>query len=460
MDSVIPLHLFIGFALRTFLLAFDRQSHLRPVFLGVWEGIALYRALDPESVSQPTAYLSCAARLTFDFLFTENVPRMMTILLSLALAFLISDALGSYHDHIRARHRSEIQPSRVSGTRVIQVYEVSDSYRLNRRPRLVITPRASGPAVAATISSVVHEGNTGHAGHVPSSATQVYEVPDSPRLNRRPRLVIIPRAIRPAEMAATLPPVVRDGNADDADRVLTEDSPSPIPVHTVGAYFPIPNPITPPARMQQPTPPQHSSPRHTALFQDLNSDSESHKDELQTPPSLANQQNFWPTAAVGQEWESHGDEDDLQTPLVLNLRDLPPIPDSLDTENEGRPLVLEDIPFLDESASALFQDEVVQLGADDDNVSELSLETGTESSIISDNNAQITISKAERLRQQAWDEQKQKTRFEQELSHAVSQRRIKDAFLLRIEIAAAEERAQKIHSRAARRHYRGKPDIT
>ncbi|KAJ6586868.1 hypothetical protein DFH09DRAFT_236768 [Mycena vulgaris] len=404
-----PISLAIGFALRIFLLAFDRHSQLRPAFLGIWEGIALYRGLSTISEPQLTTYLACGLRLMFDFLFTENPLTMVVILFSLVLALLLADALGSHHDHdIQLSHRSDVQRSRARNT---QAYEAPDS--LNRRARLVIPPTnyPTEERHAATPSPVVQQSFAAHSSE----------------------------------------------NADQISSVIfnvQHHSPSAEPVHMVDAQIPNPNPITPPC-----TPPERRSSGYVTRDRDLGSQSESHEDELQTP-LLGNPQTFhenFDTVATGQasviEDTNQRDEDELQTPLALNLRDLPLItaePGQL--EDEVGTLLLESIPFLDDSAS-LIEDGIDVPG---DNGSELSLGTGTELSIISASDAQIITAKAELLRRQAWDEQKKKPQLERELNQAVSEGKIKDAFLLRLEIDAVEERAKQIHGRAARRHFRGK----
>jgi hypothetical protein len=159
---------------------------------------------------------------------------------------------------------------------------------------------------------------------------------------------------------------------------------------------------------------------------------------------------------VGQPPVNAGDadQDELQTPLVLNLRDLPLLTlEEAQPQDGTQPLLLEDIPLLGDPTSVLEPD---RPGVDGDNVSEVSLLSGTELSIISANNAQMISAKAELLRTEAWGEEGQIRRLKEQLDQAVSQKKIKDAFLLRREIEAVEERARKLHGRAARRHFRGK----
>lgn len=408
MDPTIPVSLSIGFAFRMFLWAFDPNTIVRPLFLGIWEGIALYRALSTSPEPQ-IPYLACALHLTFDLFFTENINTMMTILLSLVLAVLFSDALGSHHAHdIQASRRADARRGRVNGTRTTEVYEFSDSHRLNRA-RFVDPPHRQ-EEISTPVARI---------------ATKADDSEIALRKNHPPRVIV---------------------------HVRPHDSPSPRPVPIVGTHLPATlNPFTPPCTPPEPGPSRHPG----ALVIPQSSNSESHNDELQTPASLAVPQNpstlpHLDIFAVEQA-DVHAEEDELQTPLALELRNLPLDVDLLAVEDEGGPLLSEDIPLLDDSTSA----GIDLLDAEDGNVSELSLQTGTDLSIISAIDAQLIVAKADHLRKEAWEEQKQKDRLERELGEAVSRRKIRDAFLLRREIEAVEERAQKLHRRAARRQFHG-----
>ncbi|KAJ7084333.1 hypothetical protein B0H15DRAFT_391041 [Mycena belliarum] len=411
MDSALPISL-AGFALRAFLLAFNPQSHLRPVFIGIWEGVALYRIL---STVEPatTAYVPCALRLISDVLFTETALTMSTILLTLLLSFVISDALDSHHSH-DVRH-SYGRRSRASGARATQVYTPLDSPR-----HLPLNARGSQ--------------DNSRADEIPryASATRVSPVLEPNNLDR-------------AEDVSTVPVGVVQSPPPE---------PEPVPVHA-----PSPNIITPPR-----TPLKSISPNSGPHDQDLHSDYGSQVDELLTPPppgqapidtSHLDELLTPPPRGQAPIDTSH---DELQTPLALELRELPPFGGSFAVEQgqpdeQVRPLLLQEMHSLDDSTSPA--EGAHAAGTDSDNVSIISLQTGTQLSIISDDDAQAIAAKAEVLRNQAWEEMKEKRRLEGELAQAISQGRIKDTFLLRMEIDAAEERVRKTHARAARRHFRG-----
>ncbi|KAJ7462233.1 hypothetical protein B0H11DRAFT_101330 [Mycena galericulata] len=435
MDPDIPISLSIGFALRIFLWAFDRQTIVRPLFLGIWEGIALYRGLSTSPGTQLNAYLACALRLAFDSLFTETIHTMLTILLSLVVAVLFSDALGSHHGHdIQLNRRSK--RTRVNGTRTTEIYEAPDSH-----PRFIETPNPHAKKrdeVSALVPSVIYRPRFVDQPH-PRHAEKVDEV-----------YATFPSPSQSAFKADIVQPMDHPRRVILRARSHDSESPSPLPVHTAGVPLPATlNPLTPPC-----TPPEPGPSRFLGALDIPSPNSESQKDELQTPTSLVAPQTFSshlpkPDNHTAQQPE---EEDELQTPLALDLRSLPVDADLHAAEhgrleNDAGQLLSEEVPFLNDSAS-------IGLDAEIDNMSELSLQTGTELSIISAIDAQLITAKAERLRKEAWEEQKQKSRLERELGEAVSRRKIKDAFLLRREIEAVEARAQKLHRRAARRHFR------
>ncbi|KAF8210176.1 hypothetical protein K438DRAFT_1809119 [Mycena galopus ATCC 62051] len=379
-DLAILISLPIGFTLRIFLLAFDRQSQVRPIVVGAWEGIALYRGISttPTDVDAYIACAFCALRLLFDCVFTENLNTMTTLVFSLLLAGLISDVVGSHHGHdIQTNH---IQPIRRPEKRTpvhIPVYEIRD---------------------------------------VPD-----YEVPESRRINRTR---VIPRTNNETDVLAPEVPL-----AVQTDIRTQEHEIADLPFLVT-----IPNPMTPPR-----TPSKRISP--CSIVEDMPSpDFANREDELQTPipDALALEAVDLTVEALVDD----ADQDELQTPLDLNLRAFPAL-----TVEQAQPP--------DETGSLLFEDR------DDsasvwvaDNVSEPSLQSGTELSIISVTNAQMITTKAEFLRNQAWAEQKQLPALEVKLAEAVSQNKIKDVFLLRREIESVKNRVQKMHERAARRHFR------
>ncbi|KAJ7925247.1 hypothetical protein B0H13DRAFT_2314749 [Mycena leptocephala] len=236
MDPAIPISLSIGFSLRIFLLTFDRQSPLRPTFVGIWEGIALYRGLSTSGPQQIDSYLPCAFRLLVDFFFTENVHTMITLIFSLVLAFMISDVVNSYHGHdAQVNRRSSVKRKPGSPIGSAQIYEISDSPRLNRIRFIspMIKPGLPSPPVVQTM--------------------------------RPPNNRIVDFVVR-------------------ADHIHAEDQPrsssSHGPAHAPDSPSLVPTPITPPC-----TPPKRILPPHPR--EDIPTcNSGSPQDELQTPPLL------------------------------------------------------------------------------------------------------------------------------------------------------------------------------
>ncbi|KAJ7783076.1 hypothetical protein B0H16DRAFT_477540 [Mycena metata] len=401
-EPSIPLSLSIGFSLRIFLLAFDPHSYLRPTFVGIWEGIALYRGLSYGNESPMNAYLPCVFRLLFDFFFTESLNTMILLIFSLLLAVSISDVVGAHHGH-------DIRPS------------------------------GSDKKLAATTT------------HNP----RIYEVTDSPRRMNRTRVIPRPnRETKDDQLTTTGPdPVVAAGIRTVEFAVRPDEpqiSPSPEPIEIPSRLPLILNPTTPPS------PP--STPKRRPRGSPVISESGSHENELQTPtllvmpPTLAFEPEYGMTSREAPIDEEN-DPDELQTPLALHLQELPALVLEQDQpQGGGRPVSLEDIPFLDDTA---FVHDPDTPGVERDNLSELSFQTDTAPSIISGKSALEITAAAEQLRKQAWDEEAQKRELEARLNRAVLQKKVKEAFLLRLEIEELEERARKLHGRAARRHYRG-----
>ncbi|KAJ7262232.1 hypothetical protein B0H12DRAFT_321709 [Mycena haematopus] len=396
MDSSLP----IGFAFRVFLLAFDRQSQVRPIFIGVWEGIAVYRGLSTTSTSFGAciSIVSCALRLLFDCVFTEDRTTMTTLVFSLVLSGLISDVVGSHHGHdiqpIRQPHKRS--PVTEDVPEPIRVYEVSEIGRMNRT-RLISRGRnfRASPAVQFDIRTPEHE-----------------------------IMDFVARA---------------DYIADGHTSSPACPGPAPVPAADSPLVVSILKPMTPPC-----TPPKRISP--PAIVEDMPTpDLGSHEDELQTPVMQT-------LALQGPVNVTVTDHDEPQTPLDLNLRAFPPlILDQAQPREETRSLILED-PGSDDSVPVV-EGDLPEIDAD--NVSEPSLQSGTELSVISATNAQIITARAELLRQQAWSEQSQLPALKEKLNQAVLRKNIKDAFLCKREIETIEERVRKLHGRAARRHFRG-----
>ncbi|KAJ6499355.1 hypothetical protein C8R45DRAFT_113563 [Mycena sanguinolenta] len=447
MDSTILISLPIGFALRSFLLSFDRQSQLRPIFIGVWEGIALYRGLYTTSTSFD-AYISissCALRLLFDCVFTEDPTGMTILVFSLVLSGLISDVVGSHHGH-------DIQPSRppdrrssipVGAAEPKRFYEAAEFRDVPRVNRARLIPREgdlrSSHVVQLDIPTSENE-IVAHTDHIAHSSTSPEPLPaaESPVLADHV-------AASPGPVPVT---IVHSSVFPDIAHISVSPRPTPaavaIPVAASPVLLSITNPITPPC-----TPVKHRAP--PAVVQDMHTpDFGSREDELQTPVMQA---LALIDLTVGMPLADEVDQDELQTPLDLNLRAFPPlILEQVQAQEETSSLLLQD-PASDDSAPAVEED-LPEIDAD--NVSESSIQSGTALSIISGNNVQIITTRAELLRSQAWDELKQLPGLKDKLEEARAQKNIKEAFLLKRQIETIEERARKLHERAARRHFRAR----
>ncbi|KAF7376099.1 Smr domain-containing protein [Mycena sanguinolenta] len=363
----------------------------------------------------------------------------MTILVfSLVLSGLISDVVGSHHGH-------DIKPSRppdrrssiaVDAAEPKRIYEAAEFREVPRTNRSRLIPREEDHRAShiaqIDIATPKHKivdfvARADHIGH--SSAAPA----ESPALADH----IISSSASPAPVPAHSPVL-----ADHIAPISVSPAPAPavvIAVATNPVLLTIVNPITPPCTPLKYIPPP-------AVVQGIPTpDFGSHEDELQTPV-------MQPIAVVDLTAEmppaDEAEQDELQTPLDLNLRAFPP-------------LVLEQVQAREETSSLLLQDpgpdESIPAGEegspeiDADSISES--QSGTVLSVISGTNAEIITTRAELLRNQAWEELKQLPPLKEKLEEARSRNNIKDAFLLKREIESIEERARKLHERAARRHF-------
>ncbi|KAK7057240.1 Smr domain-containing protein [Favolaschia claudopus] len=407
MDPLVPLSLLVGFGLRIFLLAFDRHAHLRPILVGIWDGVALYNGLCTTTTTDNIymTFAACALRLLVDCLFIENRYSMITLLLSLVLSALVSDVVGSHHGHDTQRSRRRDPPVAVEDglekSPPVYFREVSGPRRTNR---LQLSQRDPQPITQASVSAVAQSDINEEMPHF----TVSFQHPPS------------------------------SGNIHAADEL-----PSPV------AFVSLEEPKSTSVQLVVP---ENRSPliaADDAVDQSMAFVDDAELDELQTPPVPSSSTAIRITVVEQISPISYAAQDELQTPLAINLRTLPPLILENHFEEETRSLLLEDVVVPQDSASVLAVD-------DADHVSVVSSPSGTELSIISGIDAQMIAARADVLRKQAWAEDAQRRTLESQLDQAIRQHRTKDAFLLRCEIGRAQEQVRNLHRRAARRHFRAR----
>ncbi|KAJ6609862.1 hypothetical protein B0H10DRAFT_2062759 [Mycena sp. CBHHK59/15] len=447
MDPAIPISVSLGgIVLRIFLMAVQRQSRLRPAFLGIWEGFAVYHGLSTTSDPHLDTFIPCALRLMFDFFFTEDVWTMTVILSSLMLAVVISDVVGSHHGRDVSYQLARVRHSRAKGTRAAAVISDVGSHHGH---------------------DVRYQSARVRRSHAQGTHTiKIYEVPDFRDLKRAHFNAGRPVVVESAPVLQTEIMAQENERTDVARRVFNVPPDSDTSrIFARGAdtlsISIIPDPVASNSAQEE------EKEEGPSMISDPGSPIP--EDEPQTPLALPTLLNL-PLDVDGDvvEQASYSRDRSPEKEALQSLtavRDLhpvddPPVGQGLIYEHDDPLLVAPPLPHDPASGSYFDQAGETVPVADEGSVSEPSSQAETEMSIISDNNAKKIAAKAELLRIQARDADRQKPRLEVELEQAISQHRIKDTFLLRYDIQAAEKRAQRLHERAARRYFRARNPLS
>nr|GAT57651.1 predicted protein [Mycena chlorophos] len=208
--------------------------------------------------------------------------------------------------------------------------------------------------------------------------------------------------------------------------------------------FPSPREEKEPAEDSEPSPPSSPAPSRRPAPARIRKTAPaiaaapSNADDLLTPSSLATsaalpQQRSPLSYVARRDLADDSDNDSLQTPLDIHLVGLPP------ATNAPIPLVRE--PSDDPSVPTALPEPDV-------------LSPTTEFSVLTGVEAKAIFAKAETMRQEARAAEEEKLRLELQLEKAITEKRTRDAFLLRREIESVEDRIQKLHAGAARRYFR------
>lgn len=464
----VPISIATGLGLRLLLVGIDKHGRVSPALLGLWEGVVV-RYLTTKSTS-PDHYLAYGLRLLLDLLFTGSLSRMTVTLVCTAIGMVVFEAAAPsparWHRTKRERHHrpTHSMPPKIRAHRAPSashleqppLHEPSSSPDEATRPRSLtpLFPPNRAPSPPSFFLEGSSEGNSTPPKHVhlptpPATAvTDGYDDQEGSAESQH-RLSTIEEMdtgnITPEEELKVDHPSLDAPNAPHS--ISTTQIPLPIP--NIGTVRGAPVnwiPIT------------------------LNEPS----DGLRTPN------------AAQEELSDHGDSDKLRTPTaptrqlspLLPIRYLrpnfagerstqpvasgPAIPSTLDNsttdilvppavQHAGFPILL----ALLTAPTTVVPSSAPEEPVPDDGVSAAeSLQTQTNAStIVSARNPAVLYSRADLLRQQARDEEKERSRLAGELKIAESESRVRDAFLLRGEIKDSEARAKKLHERAAKRYY-------
>jgi len=494
-----------GLAFRLYLNNLD--GPLTPAFLGLCEG-ALVRYLPIQS-SSLDHYLACGLRIVVDLFFTENITRMILVILWTAITVIASDTLSPI-SHKRSRRYI------VAHTHTPQPRHLTTPSPLN--PPLPSTPLPHlSPNMIPTqmthdqppsLPSLFLDGESETNVVSPTSEQQLQYSPESDSRSRssspRPMLLPTPPAMLGTDTQesdtmshhrlSTIQELSGDesGNLDkpdswtEADHArphLVFDKPTPSYAPSVTTSVPIlPVPNTTYIRadrartgvldnddpLRSPSSPSAPLPVPNAAIRSQQSewkiDTASEPDELRTPGA--------------HHWELT-DRDELRTPTahqkalspLFSDRQLPAsfgaTGDVQSTEDDIAPLP---IPIVGPGASNLPSSNLLNSSVecfpkvvndqipDLDQLSEAeTLPTETEAtSVISPGNSKALFSRGEFFRQEAWKEEKRRSLLDGELKAALKETRIRDTLFLREDIRVLEARVNKLHEKAARRFIKGK----
>ncbi|KAF8894116.1 hypothetical protein BD779DRAFT_1505350 [Infundibulicybe gibba] len=456
-----------GLGLRLLLVSVG--GHLNRVsttLLGLWEGAVVHQLARRSSAMDQ--YLAYGLRLILDLFITQSFSRMIMTLLWTALGMLISEAAGPNHGHDTSRerrHRDRHTRSIPSRVRVYRVPVTPEPFRLpsgtanlhastSQQQRDLPAPSTSTlpPAQSSPPKPTFTrpKSNLGHVKpiHLPTPpATEpsaTFDIDENPSLHYED----IPQHTHPS-------------NADIHSRtpsVATSDPlPIPLPVANTQVFQTLWRPTTPTPLDELRTP---TNPNQGGIA------SESDPDELLTPDpirrTLVNPSGFdelrtpilSPLATVDylrQAPESITRPPSTIHPLHVSRTSSPRASTSLllnleDTGQSGASISPDKPVIIPLTQTTAIQHESIP------DLSDIDAKTDATSVVSTHNPAQL-FTRAEFLRQQARNEEKERGQLESQYREALRNNHIKDAFFIKGRIRESEITARKLHERAARRFY-------
>jgi len=442
MDSILSVG--IGLGLRLLLHVASQHNRLGSPLIGLWEGIVLYHLSEklPPSVDP---YIAYGLRLLVDFLFTESISRMMIVLLWTALGMLVSEALGPSHWYDTSHERQ----SKSKRTRTIP------------RVQTFTTPNRS----LHSEHPVSHPNNPALPLVEARPATPPsppYRVPSPPNsfLDGRSETYSPPRLMHLPTPPETSVPDGFDHDSNNlslaAERQSIPEFPYPDPIVVLGSDTALNDTVSRRlAAIDHPT--SALAPGGPAVLDPdvleyishpVTGHNQSDQPRISTPPPqqlspiYPSVHSFPEFAAVTGDVPPPG----VSSTLAENPE---AIDDRADAIASSSNLINYPITFPMPATTNIVSQEPVAVSDHD------ILSVGEAVSVISTSSRDGLNSRAEILRQQARAEEKERSRLENEFKRASNEGRIRDAFLLRGHIKTAEDRATKLHQRAARRYFLG-----
>ncbi|KAK0455058.1 hypothetical protein EV421DRAFT_1896946 [Armillaria borealis] len=499
MDSIFTAIAGLGIRFALQFTSGSQRSRIGPMLLGFWEGVCVHYSANA-SPNPRVSYLGYLLRIALDLLLSDNIFSVLLTILWTILGVLFSEALGTHHGHDTTRERKS------SGSRrtVYTEYTAPITSPVRRLPRAEVRPGLVRPVIDRIIDTTRSEARAPDVsisvpvvvGSIESSRPSA----PSPQLPTPPATLLdevgdrqIPLSPNPTFSSAA----PHDHGAIDHPESSIKDSPpriiippppqllsspnilSAMPVEVPFSSSRLGHLIIPPPMLLQcessdneslPTgPDSDATPLMLRAGGDIGVGNDD--DPLQTPVGFHN----------GEGVGSSVDDDPLMTPvhlrhpLALLLLDqeneeslrqdplfiqgsstfvgvvaahAPPDPAPLATIDE--PIPVENLDAIPVPAPATVLQRTTALP--EDHSSSSSSPPSITSAITSPDSPMLS-SRAEALRKQAWSYEMTRKNLRTRLNKAIQQQDRAQEFILKQEIDDCNREIDKLHERAARRHY-------
>ncbi|PBK91405.1 hypothetical protein ARMGADRAFT_200422 [Armillaria gallica] len=483
----------------------SQRSRIGPMLLGFWEGVCVHYSANA-SPDPRVSYVGYLLRIALDLLLSDNIVSVFLTILWTILGVLFSEALGTHHGHDTTHERKS------SGSRrtVYTEYTAPITSPVRRFPRAEVRPGPVRPvidriidttrsedkasdvtiSVPVTASSIEPSRPSAPSSQLPTPpATLLYEVGD--------RQIPLPpnptsSSAAPHDQGAVDHPAQNEEASDRLEspikdlppRIIIPPPPQSLSSPNILSAMPVEVPfsssrlnhliIPPPMLLQCESSDNESlpsGPDSDAIPVLLRTEGDtgvgSNDDPLQTPVGFH----------TGEGVGGSVDDDPLMTPV--HLRHAPALL-LLDQENEeslrqdplliqgsstsvgvvtahpeplatiDEPIPVENLDAIPVPAPATVLQRTTTLP--EDNSSASSSPPSITSAITSPDSPMLS-SRAEALRKQAWSYEMTRKNLRTRLNKAIQQQDRAQEFILKQEIDDCNRKIDKLHERAARRHY-------
>lgn len=422
------LTMIFGVVLRFVLAPTQTQGRLYPAILGFWEGACLRYLTNQLPSSNVDPFLSYAVRLCIDFFITDSFAQVLTIVLWTFLGALALEGVESGNSETANRPVAMQDGAGTSFTK-IRTVSVSPFFSPSTSPSAEISSSPVFSPIGA-LANTTEDVYLAPSSPLPATTTDIPTPPVLPALPSEPSEARSPETYRSYTLPPPPPALVGEPST------LNERE-----VHIPLIFPNVPNIPILVIEREEPFQDELQTPLREA---DAPLADDDYDDELQTPLAL-------PITNVGFD-DLNESRDLVLGPSMLLGPDDPPLPMRI-LSPAPVPVPL---PVAAPLQSSLLETPLSTLHA----LSEASSSSvSPPESVLSATSPTHMYARADELRKQAWKEDRAKTQLELDLAKARTQGRTKDVFILLGEIKAAQTRIDRLHMRAKRRYFRGKPCV-